>query len=239
MADRGFLLADGLFETIKIFEGQPILLAEHLERLSSGAQRLNIPYALTLNEVEQAISNLISEHRLTDPLLCGRLTLTRGPGPRGVLPPDAPTPTLLLTLSPYSLGPVRPWTLSVATNRRNEHSIFSQMKSLAYTENVFARLEAKKAGADDALFLNTQGFVACTSMANIFIVEKGLWLTPPITDGVLPGITRAQIISNKKAEERSLTLKDCREADEVYICNSLMGLQPIGAIHEGPEQAPY
>jgi branched-chain amino acid aminotransferase len=223
--DRGFLLADGLFETLKIIDNQPEYLNEHLARMAAGAKVLGIPFELRAEQIIQAISELIALNRLDDQSLCARLTLTRGPGPRGLLPPADLQPTILLTIAPYSPPPDRPVILSLASNRRNEFSSLSTIKSLAYSDNVLGRLEAASQGADDCLFLNTRGLVACTSCANIFIVKNGVLITPPVSDGILPGIMRAQIIAQRGAIERSITLDECREAERILVCNSLMGMR--------------
>jgi len=106
------------------------------------------------------------------------------------------------------------------------------MKSLAYTDNILARIEAQKNGADDALFLNTQGNIACTTCANIFIVNNNVLITPPISDGILPGITRARVIAEStiSVEERSITLNECQSADQIFITNALMGIKKIAVI---------
>lgn len=230
--DRGFLLADGLFETFKIIDRTAVYLSEHLDRLFHGANILGISHSITFEKISKAILDLIEKNKLDGTVLSARLTLTRGVGPRGLLPPDPISPTVLLTISPYVAAPDRPYTLWVALNRRNEFSVLSNIKSLAYTDNVLGRIEAEKNGADDVLFLNTKGFVACTSCANIFIVKNNILITPSISDGVLPGITRQKVIqeSTMPVQERSITLDECRDADEVFITNSLLGMRKIALI---------
>lgn len=224
--DRGFLLADGLFETFKVIEGQAEDLDAHLARLARGAALLHIPYEQNKNSIEAKIQALILENHFENQSLSARITLTRGPGQRGLVPDTVSKPTFLITLAPYSPPLNRPLVLSLASDRRNEFSRLSNIKSLSYTENVLGRLEAIEAGADDCVFLNTRGFVACTSCANIFIEKEARLITPPLEDGVLSGITRAKIIASQKTVlEQSLTLQDCLEADRIWVCNSLIGMR--------------
>jgi branched-chain amino acid aminotransferase len=223
--DRGFLLGDGLFETLKLVNHRPVFLSQHLERMSSGAALLGIPFTLKDDHIEAIIAHLIAVNQSSADTLCARLTLTRGCGPRGLLPPTEISPTVLLTVQPYNPAPDRPLKLCLASFPRNEFSPLSRIKSLGYTENVLARLEAQQQGADDALLLNTQGRVVCTSMANVFIVKNGRWFTPPISDGALPGILRAQVLSERFVEECSLTFEACQTADKVLISNALIGLK--------------
>lgn len=232
LQDRGLLLADGLFETFKIIDDQPLYLEQHLQRLFSGANILGITHEISLAEITKAIDDLIEMNQWRGQTLSARLTLTRGAGQRGLLPSSDLSSTVLLTLAPYVQPSETPWILSVASNRRNEYSMLSNIKSLAYTEHVFARIEAQKNQADDALFLNTNGFVACTTCANIFLIKNQRLLTPALSDGVLPGITRARVIAESilPVEERSITLQECHTADQIFVTNALIGIKTVSRI---------
>lgn len=225
--DRGFLLADGLFETFKIENKQALYLPEHLERLYKGAELLNIPHKISLHSISETIDQLIAINHFSETSLSARLTLSRGPGPRGLLPAETCRPTVMLTISPYDEPSDQPLKLWVSPHRRNEFSPLSSTKSLSYTENVLGKMQAIANGADDVLFLNTKGFVACTSCANFFIEKNNRLITPPLSDGVLPGITRARILaSGRICEERSITLEECYQAEAIFVTNALMGIKP-------------
>jgi branched-chain amino acid aminotransferase len=157
-----------------------------------------------------------------------RLTLTRGPAPRGLLPPAASHPTLLLTVAalPPPSGPLR---LHVSTIRRDQDSPLSAIKSLNYLPNVLARIEAAEAGADDALLLNHAGHVAETSAANLFVCCAGTWITPPVSEGALPGIRRAVLLEAGRVREGVVTAAAVFAADAVCAGNSLM-LRPVAEI---------
>ena len=112
------------------------------------------------------------------------------------------------------------------TTRRNEHSPLSRIKHLNYLDNIVARREAMERAADDAVLLNTAGCVAETTVANIFILVDGFMLTPPVDDGALPGILRAEAMKLARAEERSISLDMLGRASEVFLTSAL-GVRPV------------
>jgi len=231
LADRGLLLADGLFETLLAVAGVPYCLDEHLARLEAGAAVLRLPVPLA--EARRAITALAEA--ATGPVVI-RLTVTRGTGPRGLRPPADPAPRLFATAAPWSpetaFGPA---TLATSGIRRNAGSPLSRLKSLCYLDNVLALDEAAGRGADDALLLSTGGMVACTSMANLFALFGRTLLTPPAADGVLPGITRALVLrlaagAGLTAEERSLRPEALAQADALFATNSVRLIAPVTAL---------
>jgi len=218
-ADRGFTLGDGLFETIRLAGGRPCHLDRHLARLSAGCAVLDLPLPYDAVTLERAMIDLAAIQECRDGVL--RLTLSRGPGPRGLLPPVSPSPTLLLTLAPSS-PPPGPARLVVATvTRRNEHSPLARIKSLNYLDNLLARQEAARRGADDALLLNSQGRVADSAIATLFVRFGGRIVTPPVADGALPGVARALVLEAGLAEERPLTPADLAQSEALLLANCL------------------
>jgi branched-chain amino acid aminotransferase len=225
--DRGFTLGDGLFETIRLASGRAAFLERHLARLRRGADLLGIPLTWSDGEIAFGIEALAASEGLREAAL--RLTLSRGPGERGILPPAAPMPTLLITAAPPA-PPAAPARLIVATiTRRNEASPLSRLKTLNYLDNILARQEALRRGADDAILLNTRGQVAETSVANLFALIDGVLKTPPVEDGALPGIMRSVLIERCGAVEASLLPADLATADAVFLSNSL-GLRPVATL---------
>lgn len=234
--DRGFALADGLFETIAVKNAGPKRLAAHLARLREGAALLGIPVPYTDQKIADLAAALIAANEVAHGAL--RITLTRGPGPRGLMPPDAPTPTFLISSGP--LPPDDAISLMVArTTRRNEFSPLSRVKHLGYLDHILARREAVAAGADDAVLLNTQGRVADTTIANIFLLIGGGLVTPPVSEGALPGVMRAEVIRLARAEERVVTAGELDQASEIFVCNAL-GIRPVVRIngHDVGDGAP-
>lgn len=225
-SDRGFLLGDGLFETMAAHNGAVPELARHYARLRAGALLLRLRVPVDELTLARAIVAVLDANKLREAAL--RLTLTRGPGPRGLLPPANPAPTLLLTaapLLPYG-GPLR---LVTSTIRRDEESPLSTIKSLNYLPNVLARLEAAERGADDALLLNRAGRVAETSAATLFVFLNGKWITPPVSEGALPGIRRAGLLEAGRVREAVVTV-DNLSAAEALCMGSALSLRYIAAI---------
>ncbi|MBM3514485.1 MAG: 2-keto-4-methylthiobutyrate aminotransferase [Alphaproteobacteria bacterium] len=229
-ADRGFLLGDGLFETIAVVGGSALRLDRHFARLRDGAAVIGLPIPWADQDLAAAVESTAAENGLVEAAV--RLTVSRGSGPRGVLPPASPSPTLLITAAPSP--PATAVKVVVATvTRRNQHSPLARIKSLNYLDNVLARAEAARRGADDAVLLNTDGYVAETSIANLFAVVDGELATPPIIDGALPGIMRAEILRHGGAVERSLSVAELGRAQEVFVTSAL-GMKPVLAIDGKP-----
>ncbi|MDW7553290.1 MULTISPECIES: aminotransferase class IV [Azospirillum] len=223
-ADRGFTLGDGLFETIRVSGGTARHLDRHLARLADSAALLGLPLPYGIAALAAAAGGLIAAQGRAEGVL--RITLTRGTGARGVLPPADAAPTLLMTLvsAPPPAGPVE--AVIAQSTRRNEHSPLSRVKSLNYLDSILARQEAAARGAGEALLLNGAGRLAESSVANLFIVREGRLLTPPVAEGALPGIRRALILERDDAGEAPVSVADLLGAEEAFLTNSL-GLRPL------------
>lgn len=234
-ADRGFLLGDGVFETMAAKAGSVPELALHYARLQTGAALLRLPVPISQSALAAAIQDLTAANGLADAAL--RLTLTRGAGPRGVLPAANATPTLLLTTSPLP-EPAPPARLVVSSLRRDETSPLSRIKSLNYLPSLLARLEAAEQGADEALLLNHAGRVAEASAASLFVCQQGQWMTPPVSEGALPGIRRAVLLAAGRIQEAPVNLADLYTAQALCLGNALTLRQVacLGA-HHYPELA--
>lgn len=229
ISDRGLLLGEGLFETLPILNHHPIWLSEHLDRLEKAAKLVELPFDRKLAE-----DNI---HTLAEFTPDGRgiirLSLTGGSGGRGLLPPDAPTPCMIASLMGYPAAMAHDsLTLMTSSIRRNEYSPASRIKSLNYLDNILAAKEAAKQGIDDALMLNSKGFVACTTIGNIFTIIGNEVITPPISDGVLPGILRQKLIDHASEiglsiKEHSLTIEDIKKADGLFLTNSLRLIRTV------------
>lgn len=236
-SDRGLLLSDGLFETMKSFFGKVSFLNAHWRRFQAGAAFLEIPLFYSLDELKEIIFQLLSRNALMDKEAALRLTLTRGVGARGLSLPIQAKPTIMLSAFPLLPPILRSTSVWIANTRRNELSPLSAIKSLSYLDNVLARREAEKNNADEAVLLNTQGNVAEASAANVFIInDRGVVITPRLEDGALPGITRraVRVICKKtgiRFLEKVVTLKELFAAKEVFLTNALIGIQPVKRIN--------
>lgn len=232
--DRGFLLSDGLFETMRAYGGKIFCLREHWERLESSAATLGIPLPITFEALKQATHELLEAQDLLDKDASLRLTLTCGTGPRGLLPPNPPTPTLMITASLLNPKPFHSINAVVVTStKRNEYSPLSKIKSLNYLDNIIARKEAVDKGADEGILLNTKDIVAEATAANVFIVtDRDEILTPRIEDGILPGITRKTVLEICKQlalpiVEKSIKLETLLSAKEIFLTNSIIEINPV------------
>lgn len=231
--DRGFLLGDGVFETWRAYQGKMIGLQAHWERLKRGAEVLHIPLELSFSDLLTISKKLLEHNHLLQTDACLRFTLSRGVGPRGLLPPKVVQPSMMLTASPltnFSFPPARVKTVSI---RRNEFSPLAGIKSLSYLENILAKMEAVDASFTEAILLNTQNFIAEASCANFFMLNaENSLLTPRIEDGALPGITRLKIIELAKSmrievKETSISVEQVYQAKELFLTNSLIEILPI------------
>lgn len=231
-ADRGLTLGDGLFETIAVRGGQGSRLDAHLARLRDGAEVIGLTVPLGGHELKSAFKEVIEANAIDEGIL--RLTLTRGLGPRGLLPPVPAQPTLLITAKSQDLTPGEPVTAVIATTtRRNEHSPLSGIKSTNFLDAILAAREAAKRGAGDALLLNGAGNLAEATAANLFVVIDGGLVTPPIHDGAMPGVMRADVIKGLGAAERTLGPGDLSSASEAFLTNAL-GIRPLTAVDGEP-----
>ena len=220
VADRGFTLADGIFETLLGIGERPVWLAEHLRRLRDGALELGLHVAFEDQALEAAVIALLRRNGFARSAV--RITLTRGPAAkRGLWVDDQSSPTLLMTCAPSAAAPESQRVVIARLTRRNEHSPLSRIKSLNYGDNILARREAMARGVTDALMLNVQGHVVCATVGNLFARIEGQWVTPPVVDGILPGIARGKILSHMDVKQASLSEVDLRATDASFISNSL------------------
>lgn len=231
--DRSFLYGDGLFEAMLVHNSKPFRWWEHMERLRKGGDFLGIKIPFGCKALEKFAAELIARNQMPDALL--RLTLSRGVGLRGYSPKGADKPTLAMTLHPLppTVESSRGWRLVTASRRLPAGEPLAQFKTANKLAQVLARAEADAAGADEALLLNTDGFVVEGASCNLFWVQRGVVCTPPMTSGVLAGVTRAIVIElcNELAlsvEETTVTPAELRGADGVFLTLSSLGV--VGAV---------
>lgn len=229
--DRGLTLADGVFETMRARRGVIFRLDRHLARLERSLDLLQVPWPADLRAwVDAALADAARGDASI------RLTVTRGPAPGGVTPPPAATPTVIVAINPFpSFAPAlyaSGLTAHVASGRRNERSLTCGLKTLGYTDAVVAMLEAMRAGADDALFLDTESHCSEATSSNLFAWTGTELVTPPASCGALPGITRATVMEIAAAQglrvaERAFGLDDLFAAREAFLTSSLRGIAPL------------
>jgi len=229
LRDRGLLLGDGVFDTCLVLNGKVAFGEAHAARLLAHAAALGIGVDEGVVRAAYAqAATLEGPHAM-------RVSVTRGPGPRGLPIPATSAPNVIAAAAPTSGLVYQPVALLSSAIRRNDQSPTSRLKHLAFLDHVLAMDAAVKAGADDALMLNTRGAVACAAAANVFAVIGRELVTPRIEDGAMPGVTRAFLLKIAREAglapvERTLHPEELRSADAVFLSSSLRLLAPVRSL---------
>ncbi|MDW7651371.1 MAG: aminotransferase class IV [Bacillota bacterium] len=233
VTDRSYLLGDGLFETILVKNSKPVFLAEHLHRLRQSATffAYNLPPDARLTE---AVESVIDANAVSTGAI--RLTVSTRES-QGLLAKPESALNILVTFrygDPYAAELYERGYIAVIaqTTRRNEHSPLSVHKTTNFADSILAKQEAQKSGADEAILLNTAGNLTEATVANLFLVKEGTVLTPPVKDGVLPGIIRQKVLElcntlSIPAREQTLAPTELESAEEAFLTNSLVGIMPL------------
>jgi branched-subunit amino acid aminotransferase/4-amino-4-deoxychorismate lyase len=225
-SDRGLTHGLGVFETLLSLDGQPVALDLHLARMRDGAQRLGLDGGkLGEAEIAAAMTGLLERAGLAKGRGRVRLALSAGAGDLRCLKPGSDG-LLWITVAACP-PPPESVTLVTAGFPRNERSPLSGIKCASYAENLVALDQARRAGADEALFFNTRGELCEAATANVFLVRDGQVLTPPLSSGCLPGTMRARVMARIAVEERSLTAADLAAAEEVFVSSATRGVVPV------------
>lgn len=238
--DRGFTLADGLFETMRVSNGVVFRPGAHLGRLHAAARRLGLGLPANLRQLVEDAARVAAAQGMLEAGL--RLTVTRGIALPGILIPEAPVPTVVVVVTERAPVPDSPGaglTARIVSGRRNEYAMTAGMKTLSYTDSVLALAEARAAGADEALMLDTAGHLSEASASNLFLLLDGVLHTPPLSCAALPGITRAVVLELADslgivADERALAPEDLFAAEEAFLTSSLRGIVSLRAVDGSP-----
>jgi branched-chain amino acid aminotransferase len=231
--DHGLLVGDGVFETLRVYDGTPFAWRRHYERLVDSANALGLP-APDSATLRAAGDLVLDANGLRDARL--RVTVTVGPAPLGSERGEAPPTVIVAATEPRSRPSAEsvvmvPWT-------RNERGATAGLKTISYAENVRALAYAHDHGASEAIFCNTRDELCEATGSNVFVVTDGTVWTPPADSGCLLGVTRALTIDLCAAEgipcEELRVLPDVlRHADEAFLTSSTREIQPISAVDGG------
>jgi len=242
--DHGLLYGDGVFEGIRAYGGSVFRLNEHMKRLYDSAKYIHLSIPLSRHEFTEAVLETLRKNRLKDAYI--RVVVTRGAGDLGVDPSLCKHPTVFIIAEPMTtaLGPKEPRSvrLIIASLRRDAvDSTSHEIKSLNYLNTILAKIEAKNAGVDDAIFLDHRGFVSEASVTNVFIVKEGKVATPSSAAGILHGITRQRLIRlcsdlAIEVEERDVTPFELVTADEAFLAGTkseILAVESVGGTRIG------
>jgi len=233
--DHGFLYGDGVFETLRAYHGRIFRLDEHLKRLKASAQGLEISLPYTLPVLRQHLKKILVVNDLNNALL--RICISRGCGPIGLDPAHCQKPTIVIIPRVFNSYGERQYhkglKIAIVSVRRTPRPVLDpRIKSANFLNNILAKIQAKRARADEGLMLATNGYLTEGSISNFFIVTCGSLYTPRVDLGILAGITRRLVIDLAKqadipVNETCLRPSDLYKADECFLTNTSMEIMPV------------
>ncbi len=223
--DHGLLYGDGVFEGIRAYNGRVFKLKEHIDRIFDAAKAIMLTIPMSKEELTNVVVESCRVNELRDGYI--RLVVTRGTGDLGLSPTKCPKASVICIADTITLYPKEMYETGMpvitASQRRNNATIIDpQVKSLNYLNNILAKIEANRAGVPEAIMLTQMGIVAECTGDNIFIIKDGVIYTPPISCGILDGITRRTIMELARKDginvvEKEFTLFNVYNADECFL----------------------
>ena len=239
--DHGFLYGNGLFETMRAYHRKVFRLEHHLQRLFLALEYLRFPIPFSFDFLKEAVYNILDANRVDEAYV--RVSVTRGEGATVPDPSTCGVPNLIIITREYvSYSPAlyqKGYRGKIVSVRPSPHTPTLTMKTLNYLNNIIAKREAKDAGFNEALMINTEGFVTEGAVSSLFMIKGGLISTPAREVGLLPGITRQVILEiaeakSLKAREAKITPSELLAADEAFLTNSLIEIMPLVEIDGYP-----
>ncbi|MGC8828515.1 MAG: branched-chain-amino-acid transaminase [Verrucomicrobiia bacterium] len=236
--DHGLLYGDGVFEGIRAYNKRIFKLKEHIERLFYSAKAILLTIPMSPSEMSRAVIETCRENKIVDGYI--RLVVTRGVGTLGLDPNKCKKPSVIIIADKIQLYPQEVYEkgmkiITVPTTRNLHNALNPAIKSLNYLNNILAKIEAINAGVEEAIMLNSEGFVAECTGDNIFIIKENSIYTPPLYAGALRGITRAVVLDiatdiGLRVVETNLTRYDLFNADECFLTGTAAELVPVTKI---------
>jgi len=236
--DHGFLYGDGVFEGIRVYDGNVFRLKEHIDRLFQSAKTIALDVGMSPEALTQAVLDTVAVNEKKDAYV--RLVVSRGPGDLGIDPANCSHATVVIIVAQIKLYPQELYDkgapiVTSSVRRIPIQCLDPRIKSLNYLNNIMAKLDARRAGAMEAVMLNHQGRVAECTADNIFFLSGGVLKTPDLMNGALPGITRASVLDVAKemglpAEEGNYGLHDLYNADEVFLTGTGAEIVPVVSV---------
>lgn len=233
--DHGFLYGDGVFEGMRSYGGSVFRMKEHLDRLWESAEKIQLEIPMSKEQMADSVNATLAANEIEDGYI--RLVVSRGEGTLGLDPNKCPTPNIIIITDLITLYPDEFYQngleiITAKTIRNHPGALDPRIKSLNYLNNILAKIEGLAAGCVETLMLNHQGEVAECTGDNIFIVQDGRLLTPPVEAGVLEGITRGAVMElaaedDVEVVETTMTLEDVYAAEEVFLTGSAAEIVPV------------
>lgn len=223
--DCGFTTGIGIFDSMLVIDGTPKYFGNHLERIIHDA-KIVIGLKPDLNNFKNIIKDLLTKNNLEKGYARIRTTVTGGI----VEAPFAKAKNLTVLIDAATCNPPPTTPIKCAVIHdfpRISGCALENCKRLDYSRSYAARREAEKQGAEEAILTNTDDNIACGATSNIFIEENGVLITPPLSDGVLAGITRKNLIAERDVKEQSISSERLKNADNIYLTNSFIGLREV------------
>ncbi len=234
--DHGLLYGDGVFEGIRVYAGRVFRLADHLDRLYDCAKAVDLTIPIPQPELSDAVEEAVRRSGLRDAYI--RPIVTRGIGDLGIDPRKCARPTVIIIVDEITIWPAERYeqglaVITAGTPIPHREALSPRVKSLNYLSHAMAKLEANNAGADEALMLDPSGHVAEGTGQNLFVVKRGVLRTPPLSAGILGGITRAVVIelaaeAGRPVREELINRFDVYTADEAFLTGTASEIAPIG-----------
>ena len=233
--DHGYLYGDGIYETMRAYQGTIFLLGRHLSRLKRSAEAIALQLPLPIRKIGDALIESLTVNKLREAYL--RIQISRGDGEIGLDPKLCPAPTMVILVKPFKDYPAELYTNGVAVaivKTRRNHPLAQNpaIKSTNFLNNIMAKIESLQAGAYEGIMLNWKGYVAEGTISNIFTVKNGVLSTPHLDTGILDGITRDLVLSLARrrrvpVREALLRPRDLLAANECFITNTTLEIMPV------------
>ena len=233
--DHGLLYGDGVFEGIRSYDCLVFRLKEHIDRLYASAQAISLYIPLSKQEMQKAVLDTLKANKLKDAYI--RLVVTRGAGDLGLDPRNCARPTIFIIADKIALYPQELYKkgltiVTVPTRRNIPEAVNPQIKSLNYLNNILGKIEAINAGVPEAVMLDQGGFVTECTGDNIFMIKNKVVMTPPVSVGILNGITRSAVLGiapklGLKICECMMTRFDLFTADEIFLTGTAAEIIPV------------
>lgn len=236
--DHGFLYGDGVYETMRAYDGVIFMLDDHLMRLRRSASMIGLTIPLDVNGIKEAVYDTMGANSLKNAYV--RLTVSRGYGPIGLDPDLCESPTFVIVAEKMKEYPKAYYDRGISaiisrTKRNLRDAINPQIKSLNFLNNILAKVEAKKADAYEAIMMNSEGHITEGTISNVFFYRDDVLCTPSVECGILDGITRNIVLNVAVREgltikEGEFTRDELLAAQEVFITNTTMEVMPISRV---------